>query len=384
MKFLDEAPEMQQIVMECQDELLDSRKYPGVTGIDIGRKRVRGREIDELAIRVYVEQKRDDIPASQRIRPELFDGLPTDVIERRFVIPPAGIDGSPIQCTGDLRLKGGAAIAPHGKEFVTRSGALGVIVKDRDSSQLMGLTCAHPLYALKENTPILWVKSLEPALSGRGGISPEVIGTFHRFRKNCRGGKQSNLRLDEKMDAAVIPLNPRDAYPSEITGIGRFRGAGFATPGMRVHKFGPATGLTSGIVDSIDLVIKVDYQGEERRFTNQIGIVADSTQKPVFTGRGDSGSVAINNAQQAVGLCFAASEDGTYSVASPIGTVLDSLNVDLHEEPLYGLAREIDRSMSQIAWLSGISDALLRARPEAVIPAGKLVFVLTDGNCNDC
>ena len=65
--------------LEVEDDLL---KLPGVTGVDIGRKIVSGRETDDLAIIVYVERK-GHFAAGQDIKPVL-GGVKTDVIERRF------------------------------------------------------------------------------------------------------------------------------------------------------------------------------------------------------------------------------------------------------------------------------------------------------------
>ena len=62
----------------------DLLKIPGVTGVDVGRKIVGGRKTDTLAIRVYVEKKRD-VPKIELI-PSEIEGIPTDVIERKFVL----------------------------------------------------------------------------------------------------------------------------------------------------------------------------------------------------------------------------------------------------------------------------------------------------------
>jgi hypothetical protein len=59
---------------------------PGVTGVDVGYKLVAGKKTDLVAIRVYVASKQD-VPAEQQIPAEI-EGIPTDVIERRFVLHP--------------------------------------------------------------------------------------------------------------------------------------------------------------------------------------------------------------------------------------------------------------------------------------------------------
>ena len=62
-------------------------KLAGVTGVDIGYKISEGKKTDDIAIRVYVEKKKDtkDIPKNQLI-PKEIHGVPTDVIERKFVL----------------------------------------------------------------------------------------------------------------------------------------------------------------------------------------------------------------------------------------------------------------------------------------------------------
>lgn len=54
-------------------------RKPGVTGVDVGRRQVGGRPTQELALRVYVDRLAD-APAL----PAQVDGLPVEVIERRF------------------------------------------------------------------------------------------------------------------------------------------------------------------------------------------------------------------------------------------------------------------------------------------------------------
>ena len=72
---------IQRVKDEAEQELL---KIPGVTGVDIGNKYVNGEKTDTIAIRVYVERKRD-VSADVAIPTEI-QGIPTDVIERKYVL----------------------------------------------------------------------------------------------------------------------------------------------------------------------------------------------------------------------------------------------------------------------------------------------------------
>lgn len=72
---------IQRVKEEAEQELL---KIPGVTGVDVGNKYVNGEKTDTIAIRVYVERKRD-VPPDSAI-PKEIQGIPTDVIERKYVL----------------------------------------------------------------------------------------------------------------------------------------------------------------------------------------------------------------------------------------------------------------------------------------------------------
>lgn len=78
MKNLDE---IRRIKTEVEAELL---KLPGVTGVDVGYKYVEGKKTDVLAIRVLVKEKKD-VPEEEAV-PKEIQGVPTDVIQRRFVL----------------------------------------------------------------------------------------------------------------------------------------------------------------------------------------------------------------------------------------------------------------------------------------------------------
>lgn len=73
--------EIRRIKQEAEGELL---RRPGITGVDVGYKYIGGRETGILAIRVFVETKRE-VPDPEAI-PKEIRGVPTDVIERRFVL----------------------------------------------------------------------------------------------------------------------------------------------------------------------------------------------------------------------------------------------------------------------------------------------------------
>lgn len=72
--------EIRRIKDEVESEILE---IPGVTGVGIGYKYIGGKKTDEMAIIVYVKEKKE-VPDEDTIPPQI-QGISTDVIERRFV-----------------------------------------------------------------------------------------------------------------------------------------------------------------------------------------------------------------------------------------------------------------------------------------------------------
>src|SRR5829696_2888582 len=122
--------ELRSVKRGIEDELLER---PGVFGVDIGRKVVGGRTTDELAIRVYVKEKKDVSPA-ERIPPTI-QGMKTDVIQGE-----ASLD---VADTAKYNpLVGGISIGTCAGRGV---GTLGAIVIDNQTGNRMLLSNWHVL-----------------------------------------------------------------------------------------------------------------------------------------------------------------------------------------------------------------------------------------------
>jgi hypothetical protein len=135
-----------------------------------------------------------------------------------------------------------------------------------------------------------------------------------------------------KVDAAIAEVIPGKVDPDGgIIDIGQVSSqTAAATVGMAVKKSGRTTGLTSGVVQSINVTVDVKYSDEcggaankLARFQNQILIGPAG-----FSAGGDSGSLIVEDVAvkpRAVGLLFAGSPSVT--VANPIDEVLSTLGV---------------------------------------------------------
>ncbi|ETX03851.1 MAG: hypothetical protein ETSY2_32260 [Candidatus Entotheonella gemina] len=96
---------------------------------------------------------------------------------------------------------------------------------------------------------------------------------------------------------------------------------------QEVTKLGCTMGLTHGRITAIELEgLVVDFEGlGVVRFDGQLEIRGDHGP---FSSGGDSGSLIVNPARQAVGLLFAGTDAGV-TYANPIDAVLNTLNMEL-------------------------------------------------------
>jgi hypothetical protein len=317
-------------------------KFQGVTGVDIGYKIADGKKTDDVAIRVYVEKKKDikDIPKNQLI-PKKIKGIKTDVIERKFVLHPRLFRVADLELKADTGtydpLKGGISIGPcrsvylnaadaacHGASgagWYTFVGTLGAIVKDNTTGNEMLLSNFHVM-CVDDG----WSVGDTMAQPSRvdGGICPaDVVGALER------------ASLGGQVDCAVASHTAR-GYECSIVDIGKVAGTATASVGMAVRKRGRTSGLTYGEVDTVDLTVSVPYCNGIGvvTLTNQIGIDVDPSKgSTIFGTGGDSGSVVVNDERKVVGLYFAGSGDGKYGVANPISAVLEALDVSMCVPP---------------------------------------------------
>lgn len=291
---------------------------PGVTAVDVGYKEVGGRLTDEVAIRVHVEAKRDDVPDDQRV-PAQIDGAVTDVLERKYELQVLAKEldvAAQADTTHYASLQGGISMGPsraiNGFVF---AGTLGAIVIDNVTNQHAALTNFH--VACVDNTFSIGDRMVQPSRIDTGVVPTDEFGSLLR------------ATLSAAVDGAVVSIDASKTSTCQVVEIGNVKGTKAATLGMTVRKRGRTTGFTHGMVDGLTQTVKIDY-GDGigvKTLTNQISIAADTTQNPVFSDHGDSGSVIVDDSGFVVGLLFAGA--GTSTVANPIAAVLFELNISM-------------------------------------------------------
>ncbi|MCA9739280.1 MAG: hypothetical protein KC645_16765, partial [Gemmatimonadetes bacterium] len=322
---------------KVEDELL---ARPGVTGVDVGTKIKGGEDTGQLAIRVYVAEKKD-VSAKQKIPAEV-EGIPTDVIQLTFKPTPAMQRltefGPQVDATQYATLEGGMSIGPcrslylEPPEVPTAGnyvfvGTLGCIVEDVASGDAMMLTNFH--VAALDNGWTVGDTIAQPGVPDGGSCPTDVTGTLQRavIAGTTAGGNPG-------VDGAVVRINGRP-HRCSILDIGDVAGTAVATNGMNVRKRGRTTELTQGVVQSVNATIVVPYGDGIGDVTLHDQILIRGTPQPngVFGLGGDSGSVVVNGDREVVGLYFAGNDaapgmpEGVIGVANPIAAVLAALNV---------------------------------------------------------
>ena len=312
--------DLRRVKSEHEQDLL-SRK--GVTGVGIGPKITKGKKTDQVSIRIYVKEKKPKSKLTKgELIPETIDGVPTDVIERNFVLHPGlsmKVDELQIHAdTGTYNpLVGGISIGPcrtiGGSIY---GGTLGCIVEDNGTGDKMLLSNFHVMCV--DNTWSAGDTMAQPARIDTGSCPSDIVGALER------------ASLGGQVDCAVASITARN-HQCRIEDIGNVAGTALPVQNEPVRKRGRTTGLTHGFVDDLSLSVQIDYGPGIGlvTLTNQIGLEVDTAQSTEFGNSGDSGSVVVNASREVIGLYFAGTPDGTYGVANPIDAVLSALNVSI-------------------------------------------------------
>src|SRR5205814_849247 len=204
-------------------------------------KQVGGQRPDQVAMRVHVAQKTDNVPDDQRVPAEI-EGAVTDVLERRYepqVLAQQVVTVAPLaDTTHYAALEGGVSMGPsrviNGSIF---AGTLGAIVIDNAANQHAALTNFH--VACVDNTFHNGDRMVQPSRIDTGVVPADEFGSLVRET------------LSANVDGAVISIDAGRPSQCQIVDIGTVRGTAVATLGLAVRKRGRTTLLTYGTVDGL-------------------------------------------------------------------------------------------------------------------------------------
>lgn len=262
------APEM----LAAKEALAASLSFvPGVVGVDIGLRIVDDVPTDEVVIRIFVTDEQAAPAEIEAMIPGL--GWPVEILQRDF---------TPLADTGVYDpLVGGISIAAgHGPLGALQSGhgTLGGLARDTDSGTLLGLSCAHVI----AHSPA-GVAVGDPIVQPEGAVAASRrIGSL--------------LRWSDDLDAALFALDPGVQGDPSVVDVGPVSGKAAVDVGSIVRKRGRTTLLTVGKVSGVHLTLFGST------LTDGFEIWSHDAVPPVFCDHGDSGSLIVNENDEAVGL----------------------------------------------------------------------------------
>jgi hypothetical protein len=232
-------------------------KIPGVVSVSVGYKQT-GRDLtDQLALRVYVQQKKkpEQIPAGESIPAEI-NGLPTDVIERYIPVK--------LSKGGTRPLVGGIKLSDYNDLQPGSSGTLGCMAKRASDGKHVVLSCQHVLHstgtkASPENVASHIVR--QPERKDCCGFYYEnIVGPILAGMEDNYSYTVGGQALEFYVDCAYGLINSDVHSGNTIDKIGTIQGtedlSSFVAnnqvpPNYQVRKMGMRTGLTSGTIEEV-------------------------------------------------------------------------------------------------------------------------------------
>lgn len=307
------------ILRECKSVALSLENLDGfgAHGMGIGRKIVKGKATNRLAIRFYVAKKRpcgklsseEEVPKtirffSRKARRQM--NLPTDIIET----PPAQFE----QVDPETRIRpvpGGVSGGTVG-----HTGTIGGWVWDTTDDTIVMLSNDH-VFGHTAGVDIL-----QPGTADGGSLPADKIGDVKR-------GIARSSTVPNIVDCAIGDPDNSAIYDLRVLEIGpAVYAIDVATEDMLVEKYGQTTRHTYGEVQD------TDWEGyvSGRPFDDclYVDIVPPSTD---WSAGGDSGSLvfsqtpisAESDIKPVVGLHFAGG--GTHGIECKIQNVFNRLNL---------------------------------------------------------
>lgn len=296
---------------------------PAAVALGVGLPAARNGRSDQFRLTVLVQDSRHRHSAFI----EHIEKTVAGEVDLRFVgrVMASGGQWQQSQCR-PLRI--GCSIG----HYRATAGTLGLFVRMRDNGEICLLSNNHVLALCnhaQRGDPIL-----QPGRHDGGRRSSDVIGTLAQFIPISYAAGAVNF-----VDCAAATVSAAiDTQTLHGLGILDTRAPTVAQLDVPVRKIGRTTGVTSGRVVAIEVDnIKVMFKNGAQvvggaRFDGQI--VIEGVGEAAFSKPGDSGSLIVTDALEAIGLLFAGSDKGgtngrRLTFANPVQSVLDELDAQL-------------------------------------------------------
>jgi hypothetical protein len=356
-------------------------KIPGVVGVGLGIKEVKGQLTGEVALIIYVREKMPSDRISQGdIIPAEFQGMMTDV--QRY---------PQVEFFGSTTLQGGHQIRRlPDKKGSPKPGTLGYIATRIDNDRNVMLSCEHVLEFRKKDERLVFHPDVSPCCGKlKNKVGRVIFGKAANVPFN-----NGTFADDFFVDAATALIDFGTNARKHVPRVGQIVGpkdisaspVGPGDPIISVKKFGAATKFTEGVVvdvaftheralrtirirPTVGFPLKIRWKVPEEdvaeHLTNFPARSAGGTATQVsadeidfsvntFTSPGDSGAVVVDSSGGVVGMIVGGSvyqleafQGGKlglgivptgFGIACHIGPVLQEMGVriDPSTEPTAG------------------------------------------------
>jgi hypothetical protein len=301
-----------------------------INGFAIGRKRTAGKNLKDLAIVVYVNEKLSlrRLPLSNRI-------------PRTLSVPDDRAQGGVLEFITDVQAARFNALEYTQRERPARSGisvghvnitagTLGGLVRDRVTGDVVILSNNHVL--AESNDATIGDPVLQPGPADGGQDPRDRIARLTRFAPIDFAPGAEN-----RVDCAIATPDPGDVLWNTVdVGPGlpvAPRRLDESDLGEFVQKTGRTTEHTQGFVQALFGTVQVKYSlFQKATFVDQI-IVSQAPSEEEFSSGGDSGSLVYDSDGACIGLLFGGSQGteeqpGT-TIINPIHFVTQALDIEL-------------------------------------------------------
>lgn len=342
---------------ELTEKWLKKRRSANIHAIGVGK--IEG--TDEFCIQVFVEDANGEMleDPPTRLLPERYRSLPIVIYE----MPRADFLSFRVNLEDDFSadearrpheiLKGG--ISGANANLANDFGTIGYFFRPNFIDNAAHIFLKKHVYLLSnshvfadlnkdekdDSDLILHPSPGDPAAS-------KAVAELYDYTPIIFGGDVENPNF---VDAAIAKLFSGQTHRKEIARIGKienYLSKEQVELRSNCQKFGRTTGFTRGKIFSIHLSIWVKYsaKGKEAFFKDQFLIVP--TDNSSFVRGGDSGSLVVDDANNAVGLIFAGAGEKTALQFSDIEQALDLENILAAQTPRiehFGVANSISDVM---------------------------------------
>lgn len=302
---------LKNVLKKHSNRMLKQYKNDGLVGVGISKKTVKGKPTKKEALTLYVEKKIDAIDLAVEQRVDLDRDLLQDISTADVDVKEIG----KISALGTGRVRPVVTGCSEGHYRIT-AGTGSILVK---KIALIRRLSNNHVYA-DSNKGRLGDPIYQPGPYD-GGTSTDKVGELVDFypldfenSTNLIDAALRSIQPDEKQIVTGLNVTPTKTVKANV--------------GMDVTKSGRTTGVTVGRITDTNLFIRVSY-GPEGDVIFQDQILVESTD--VFSQGGDSGSAVLTaDGTSWVGLLFAGSGDGKYTICNHAVDVEDILGVQLY------------------------------------------------------